>query len=245
MSFLHAANGIGALLGYFLSSISMRHSLQWPFGIAVVAFTAKFVLLQYTPETAPCYTEVQHYIGLDEYASSSAEANETRSQQHQQLFSTILTSKNDMNSDRLWEFYQFHKRQLQTLVHVRGTTAILASFANKRIAFASLAFVFQYTSEVLQQDLSQTFLIRVIQQINVAILFICLLPLLTRKLLSPMKDLWIIRLSLAVLMIGFYLVWNSHSVLGLTFGTSKPHYEQLLLTLAWVWQSVAWAKDSN
>ena len=198
----------------------MRRTLQWPFGIAVVMFVAKFCMLQYTPETAPSYTEVHNYISLQDYASQNPGVYDTGSRLNQPISSTSLPSDHDPNVNWLRRFYQLQNRQLQKLFHIRGIPAILANFAIKRIAFASLAFVFQYASEVLQQDLSRTFLIRVFHQISVAVLFTCLLPLFTRRLSSPFKDLWIVRVSLIVLTVGFFVVWNGRSLLGLVLGMS-------------------------
>ncbi|KAF2786835.1 MFS general substrate transporter [Melanomma pulvis-pyrius CBS 109.77] len=219
LSFLHASDGIGALLGYVLSSCFMQYSLRWPFGIAFVTFIAKFFILRYTPETAPCYNELSNdIISLDEYTSSDVGTDGTVPQQMQQISSYSLTSNRFSTINWQWGACQTQIRKFRDLVNIRGVNVVFTSFAIKRVAFASLAFVFQYASEILEQDLSKTYLIRVFHQFSVAILFICLLPLLTRNLLSPAKDVWVIRVSLTTLMIGFYVVWNGRSLSGFALG---------------------------
>lgn len=160
------------------------------------------------------------YISLQDYASQNTGVYDTGSRLNQPISSSSLSSDHDPNVNWLRIFYQLQNRQLQKLFHIRGIPAILANFAIKRIAFASLAFVFQYASEVLQQDLSRTILIRVFHQISVAVLFTCLLPLFTRRLSSPSKDLWIVRVSLILLTVGFFVVWNGRSLFSLVLGMS-------------------------
>lgn len=122
-------------------------------------------------------------------------------------------------------------RRFRSLINVPGVGIVLMSFAIKRVGFASLGFIFQYASEILNRHLANTFLLRIVHQSSVAILFVFVLPILTKALSSPMKDVWVIRSSLISLATGFYVVWTARKLLVLSLGRLKPHEKAIGLPL--------------
>lgn len=203
----------------------MQYSPSWPFGLAVLTFTAKLFILRHTPETAPCHDGTSgEEISLDEYMSADI------GPEAQQEPSHSLARIRDVYVNWSTGIYQTHFRKLEHLIILRDVRMVFACFAIKRVAFASLTFVFQFASEILRQDLSTTFLIRIYHQISVTILFIGLLPTLTRNLLSSVKDVWLIRVSLITLMIGFYIVWVSRHLSMFAFGRLQLDCGYHLLT---------------
>lgn len=212
LSFLPASDGIAGLLGYPISSVLMEYRLWAPFSLAAVVFVVKYIVLWYTPETSPyltgqiaqAYDESNMEINETGYLTqppSTISSNSAFKQWWDGLISKIRTSS-------LWTFFRH-----------RGLNIVFGCFIVKRIGFASESFASQYASEILYKKLSETFWLRALGHLGMLLVFSIFLPLFTRTMESPEKEIWVVRGSLADLIIGFCILWLGHSLFALCIGT--------------------------
>lgn len=212
LSFFHASDGIAGLLGYPISSVLMEYQLWAPFSLAAVIFVMKYILLWYTPETSP-YLTSQTAQAYDDINMEINDAGHPAQSPFTTPFSSALKQWCDglisrVRTSSLWTFFSH-----------RGLNIVFGCFIVKRIGFASESFVSQYASEILHQNLSETFWLRSLGYLGMLLVYTMFLPLFSRTIESPEKDIWVVRGSLADLMIGFCMLWLGHSLFSLCIGT--------------------------
>ncbi len=111
---------------------------------------------------------------------------------------------------------QIHRPIFSVLRDFIATTGIIfcfACFLGKRIAFTSESLMFQYASELLHRPLSHTAWIRVPLGLSATLVTGVVLPTLLLRLKSRTTnsvsvDLWAIRASLGLLVLGFVMFWS-------------------------------------
>lgn len=217
-SFLHASEGIAGLIGYPISSALMEYQLWAPFGIAFAVFMLSYVILWFTPETSPYLTgqvvEVEDV--LEPRDISGIEGNETG-----HLALTVFNKVSKGSLKQWWDGLSpgTATSSLRTFIRHRGLNIVFTSFIVKRIGFASESLVSQYASEILHEKLSATFWLRALGFLSQLLTFSFFIPLLTRNLKSPGKEVWVVRGSLVDVITGFLILWRGHSLLVLCIGT--------------------------
>jgi len=192
-----------------------------PFGITFATYLLKLLVLCFIPETAPHRS----------WVSAEPSSLELREMSDGELHCNLLEQDMAMLQDgrHISIFDQLRgllKTQVPTigrLTHISGVKMVFLSFAAKRIGFASLAFIFQYASEILHIQMSKTILLRIVHQSFITALFFFILPMLTKASTSPTKDVWVIRCSLIVLSLGFSIIWSGHQLSVLSIGMEKSH----------------------
>ncbi len=170
----------------------MAYRLSSPFALAVVVSISEYVALWHTPETLPLVT-------------SKAAAHSVRSLTQERRCSSMKDWQETLGTKlrrlNIWIFFKH-----------RGLNIIFVSFFVKRIAFAGEDFVSQYVSEILHYRIFETFWLQSFNHFGMLLALSILIPFLTRRLKSPVKDLWIIYGSLVNVMLGFLAIWRGRSI---------------------------------
>jgi hypothetical protein len=180
------------MLSYPIASILMTYSLLTPFALAIGLNMVECIVLWNTPETSPFITAQETPHSID---SSAQDCRLSIMQIWRETFAAQL----------------HHSSPLIIFKH-RGLNIILASFFIKRIAFASEDLVSLFVSEVLHRRISETFWLQVCGHFGMLLALSVLLPLLTRHLQTPVKDLWIMYGSLINVMVGITVMWCGRSI---------------------------------
>lgn len=217
-SFLHASEGIAGLIGYPISSALMEYRLWAPFSLAMMIFMVKYAVLWYTPETSLYLTDeiAKAPVDPEPYFASGMEGSRTE-------YLTQPASKTSPTGGfkPWWDGLtpRIQTSTLWTFFGHRGLNVVFGCFIVTRISFASESFVSQYASEILHTKLSATFWLRSLGPLSMLFLFTIFLPLLTRSMESPGKEMWVIRGSLMDLVVGFLILWRGRSLFALCIGT--------------------------
>ena len=217
-SFLHASEAIAGLLGYPISSALMEYQLWAPFGIAVAVFMVSYVVLWFTPETSSYLT------GQIDEAAILSEPNDTSEMEDNDTGHLTPTASNTVTNGSLKQWWDglspgIRTSSLWTFFRHRGLNIVFTCFIFKRISFASESFASQYASEILHKKLSATFWLRALGFLSQLLTFSLGIPVLTRTLESPGKEMWVVRGCLVDLIAGFLILWRGHSLLALCIGT--------------------------
>ncbi|RDW58289.1 hypothetical protein BP5796_12219 [Coleophoma crateriformis] len=211
--FLHGCDGIAGLIGYPLGSVLMQYRLWAPFGLAGIAFALQCVFLWFMPETSP-------YIAARIAPPNPALTPEQDldSEENELLHPGRIPSNKvkGLSCDQLT--FETRTSDIRVFCEHPGLRIIFLMFFFKRIAFASERFAFQYASERLHKKIFQTFWMGAFVNAGTLLSNSVLLPLLTRTLNSPVKDVWVIHGSLIDLVAGVAILWRGCSLLLLGIG---------------------------
>lgn len=186
------------MLSYPISSILMTYSLLTPFALAIGLNMLEYIVLWNTPETSPFVTDKETPHPVD---SSAQGCRRSTMQIWRETFAVQMR----------------HSSPFIMFKH-RGLNIILAFFFIKRIAFASEDLVSLFVSEVMHLRISETFWLQVCGHFGMLLALSVLLPLLTRHLQTPLKDMWILYGSLINVMVGITVMWCSRSITILCLG---------------------------
>ncbi|KAL8999223.1 MAG: hypothetical protein Q9169_001888 [Polycauliona sp. 2 TL-2023] len=210
LSFLSSIPHITTLIAPPLSAIFMRISIWLPFQVAIGALTLTYLLILLMPESSKL-------IQTDESPS-----NQSHSRQPLLSPTTTTTSSNksiipDENPKPSSPWYT----EIHTLLHHPSLRFTLTIFFFSPIALISRAFVYQHASESFGWEMSTTTWLRVSQAFGASLATLFALPILNFLFSSSSSsskssinhsrtfDLAVLRTSLLIAAIGFFVLWQA------------------------------------
>jgi hypothetical protein len=201
---IYGLGHLNTLVGPPAGALLMKRNLWIPMWIAVALILIRFLVLCALPETN------RTTVTARDSSTSICPGQDDGDRQITNLGPSSAESSNaDFDN---WNGWRYILPKLLKLVSTRGLIFCFACFFFKRIAFSSESIVYQWASEVLHARLYATAWLRVLQAGGASIVTLVLFPALARiyakyGLATSRTDMWSIRMSLTVAMIGFGVLW--------------------------------------
>ena len=200
LSVLHSIRLLNSLIATPIGAALMQQNLTLPFAMVIGSMLLRYPITWCIAETAPAI-RLSKVIGT----VSGSDFRADLSSEHAQPLLHELQPETPPNHRPVFPI-------LRNFIANPGIVFCFACFLGKRIAFTSESLMFQYASELLHRPLSQTAWIRVPLGLSATLVTGVGLPTillhLKRKTANSVSvDIWAIRASLGVLVVGFALFW--------------------------------------